>query len=182
MRNLCQLLTPWTRHEEPTYVNQSSLNFFRFFFNCLGFCILLWQSCSPSYLYLQFKIWFINSYISIQTHPCVSNVILPGGFLFLLVFFIYFGNKKLSDHQLYLSLILLSESNLLPLKSNKTLRMLILKGTRGYITFRILPNIGNAGNTVCACVINPFAPGDFAKKHVLKLVEWFSSHCRALKS
>ena len=26
------------------------------------------------------------------------------------------------------------------------------------------------------------APGDFAEKHVLKLVEWFSGHCRAIKS
>ena len=31
-------------------------------------------------------------------------------------------------------------------------------------------------------LINPFAPGDFAEKHVLKLVEWFSGHCRAVKS
>ena len=30
--------------------------------------------------------------------------------------------------------------------------------------------------------LNPFAPGDFAEKHVLKLVEWFSGHCRAIKS
>ena len=29
---------------------------------------------------------------------------------------------------------------------------------------------------------NPFAPGDFAQKRVLKLVEWFSGHCRAIKS
>ena len=29
--------------------------------------------------------------------------------------------------------------------------------------------------------INPFAPGDFAEKHVLKLVEWFSGHCHAYK-
>ena len=29
---------------------------------------------------------------------------------------------------------------------------------------------------------NPFAPGDFAEKRVLKLVEWFSGHCRATKS
>ena len=29
--------------------------------------------------------------------------------------------------------------------------------------------------------INPFAPGDFAEKRVLKLVEWFSAHCRAIK-
>ena len=29
--------------------------------------------------------------------------------------------------------------------------------------------------------VNPFAPGDFAEKRVLKLVEWFSGHCRATK-
>ena len=29
---------------------------------------------------------------------------------------------------------------------------------------------------------NPFAPGDFAEKRVLKLVEWFSGHCHARKS
>ena len=29
---------------------------------------------------------------------------------------------------------------------------------------------------------NPFAPGDFAEKRVLKLIEWFSGHCRAIKS
>ena len=30
--------------------------------------------------------------------------------------------------------------------------------------------------------LNPFAPGDFAKKLVLKLVEQFPDHCRAMKS
>ena len=30
-------------------------------------------------------------------------------------------------------------------------------------------------------IVNPFAPGNFAKKRVLKLVEWFSGHCRAIK-
>ena len=30
--------------------------------------------------------------------------------------------------------------------------------------------------------VNPFSPGDFAEKRVLKLVEWFSGHCRAIKS
>ena len=30
--------------------------------------------------------------------------------------------------------------------------------------------------------INPFAPGDFAEKRILKLVKWFSGHCRAIKS
>ena len=32
------------------------------------------------------------------------------------------------------------------------------------------------------CFINPFAPGDFSEKRVLKIVEWFSGHCRAIKS
>ena len=31
-------------------------------------------------------------------------------------------------------------------------------------------------------LLNPFAPGDFAKKRVLKVVEWFSCHCHAIKS
>ena len=31
-------------------------------------------------------------------------------------------------------------------------------------------------------VLNPFAPGDFAEKRVFELVEWFSGHCRAIKS
>ena len=31
-------------------------------------------------------------------------------------------------------------------------------------------------------IINPFAPGDFAEKRVLKLVERFSGHCRTSKS
>ena len=30
--------------------------------------------------------------------------------------------------------------------------------------------------------LNPFAPGDFAEKRVLKPVEWFSGHCHAIKS
>ena len=29
-------------------------------------------------------------------------------------------------------------------------------------------------------LLNPFAPGDFAEKRVLKLVERFSGHCRAI--
>ena len=37
-------------------------------------------------------------------------------------------------------------------------------------------NIGASGP------FNPFAPGDFAEKRVLKLFEWFSGHCRAIKS
>ena len=35
--------------------------------------------------------------------------------------------------------------------------------------------------TLLLHIINPFALGDFAKKRVLKLVEWFSGHCRAIK-
>ena len=31
-------------------------------------------------------------------------------------------------------------------------------------------------------VVNPFAPRDFAEKRILKLVVWFSGHCRAIKS
>ena len=31
-------------------------------------------------------------------------------------------------------------------------------------------------------LINPFAPGNFAEKRVLKLVEQFSGHCCAIKS
>ena len=33
-----------------------------------------------------------------------------------------------------------------------------------------------------ATIVNPFAPGNFAEKRVLKLVEWFSGHCCAIKS
>ena len=31
-------------------------------------------------------------------------------------------------------------------------------------------------------ILNPFTPGDFAKKRVLKCVESFSGHCHAVKS
>ena len=30
--------------------------------------------------------------------------------------------------------------------------------------------------------LNPFAPGDFAEKRILKLVKWFSGHCSTIKS
>ena len=39
----------------------------------------------------------------------------------------------------------------------------------------------NAEDTVLL-IVNPFAPGDFAEKRILKLVEWFSGHCCAIKS
>ena len=35
---------------------------------------------------------------------------------------------------------------------------------------------------IWAITFNPFAPGNFANKRVLKLVEQFSSHCLAIKS
>ena len=40
-------------------------------------------------------------------------------------------------------------------------------------------------NTMERCTMvlfDPFAPGDFAEKCVLKLVKWFSGHCHAIKS
>ena len=36
--------------------------------------------------------------------------------------------------------------------------------------------------TLLTIGFNPFAPGDFADKRVLRLVEWFSGHCRAIRS
>ena len=38
------------------------------------------------------------------------------------------------------------------------------------------------GNFKSKILFNPFAPGDFAEKRVLKLVKWFSGHCRTIKS
>ena len=35
---------------------------------------------------------------------------------------------------------------------------------------------------IWAITFNPFAPGNFASKCVLKLVEQFSSHCLAIKN
>ena len=47
---------------------------------------------------------------------------------------------------------------------------------RSVLSFSELCNVG------VSLALNPFAPGDFAEKRVLKLVEWFSGHCRAIKS
>ena len=47
------------------------------------------------------------------------------------------------------------------------------------------PNVGSAwiqDAFTQGMFINPFSPGDFAKKCVLKLVEWFSGHCHVIKS
>ena len=46
----------------------------------------------------------------------------------------------------------------------------------------ILRDLLNSSYPKKAEFINPFAPGDFAEKRVFKLVEWFSGHCRAIKS
>ena len=55
-----------------------------------------------------------------------------------------------------------------------------------FVACEYLPNIVIGGlqckNLTWESVpINPFAPEDFAEKRVLKLVEWFSGHCRAIK-
>ena len=42
--------------------------------------------------------------------------------------------------------------------------------------------ISRSGGLRVINLFNSFAPGDFAEKRVLKLVEWFSGHCRAIKS
>ena len=43
----------------------------------------------------------------------------------------------------------------------------------------LIPQLYNSSHYL-SC-FNPFAPGDFGEKRVLKLVEWFSDHCRAIK-
>ena len=43
----------------------------------------------------------------------------------------------------------------------------------------LIPQLYNSSHYL-SC-FNPFAPGDFGEKRVLKLVEWFSGHCRAIK-
>ena len=44
------------------------------------------------------------------------------------------------------------------------------------------PTVWNPESKTVFDYLNPFAPGNFAEKRVLKLVEWFSGHCRAVKS
>ena len=44
------------------------------------------------------------------------------------------------------------------------------------------PIVANNQHLSKALHVNPFAPGDFAEKRILKLVEWFSGHCHAIKS
>ena len=45
-----------------------------------------------------------------------------------------------------------------------------------------LPTTNKGNEMNLKYVFNPFTPGDFAEKRVLKLVEWLSGHCRAIKS
>ena len=40
----------------------------------------------------------------------------------------------------------------------------------------------NSPTKLILAYFNPFAPRDFAEKRILKRVEWFSGHCRAIKS
>ena len=61
---------------------------------------------------------------------------------------------------------------------------LMLSSSFGYVLLCKLTNNGLPFKRFLKfqSVVNPFAPGDFAEKRVLKLVEWFSGHCRAIKS
>ena len=55
------------------------------------------------------------------------------------------------------------------------------KTTHSYNTV-LSPYIKVTYPTSIQVILNPFAPGDFAKKRVLKLVKLFSGHYRAIKS
>ena len=57
----------------------------------------------------------------------------------------------------------------------------VLPGVVVYLTFTLIFWDINSFITY-KLHLNPFAPGNFAEKRVLKLVEWFSGHCRAIKS
>ena len=48
--------------------------------------------------------------------------------------------------------------------------------------FGRLDQASECTKTFASLSLNPFAPGDFAKKQVLKLVERFSDHCRVIES
>ena len=58
------------------------------------------------------------------------------------------------------------------------LRLLILKMANNKVDLGQI----RSEEIVYSRFINPFAPGDFAKKRVLKPIEWFSGHCHAIKS
>ena len=74
-------------------------------------------------------------------------------------------------------------------KAKKTLRNNSQQHATGYANGsnnlldiqQFLELLANDVASVCT-ELNPFAPGDFAEKRVLKLVEWFSGHCHAIKS
>ena len=112
---------------EPTHVNWSSLNFFRFFFNWARFFAQLQQSCSLSYLYLQFKIWFVNSHISIFNPPMLVSAMwhFKEDFYKLLFSVIYFRNKKALEAPTLYHLFCYLKVTYYPLKSSKTY---IIKG------------------------------------------------------
>ena len=57
---------------------------------------------------------------------------------------------------------------------------IILQNTGLLLRFQVT---GFIMQSICLLIlINPFAPGNVAEKRVLKLVERFSGHCRAIKS
>ena len=66
---------------------------------------------------------------------------------------------------------------------------MVSSATPGYWIKTLSCSDGTSVTTYCLVVstkvqqpINPFAPGGFAKRLVLKLVAWFSGHCHAIKS
>ena len=96
----------------------------------------------------------------------------------------------------------------IPIKNSNNRKIVSARGTIGRgkkrelflppilpraLTFFLLPSLPTTQRDLCGgervwepagrnSTLNPFAPGDFAEKRVLKLVEWFSGHCRAIKS
>ena len=58
-------------------------------------------------------------------------------------------------------------------------RLVGTQSSLALVTYLTCPSSMNLKKRTC---INPFAPGDFAEKRLLKIVEWFSGHCRAIKS
>ena len=57
------------------------------------------------------------------------------------------------------------------------INMLEIKVVAGFVNYKVCYHTCTGE----VLIFNPFAPGDFAEKRVLRLVEWFSGHCRAIK-
>ena len=138
------------------------------------------------------------------TTLALANTILSIGWgvliaciLVLIVFFyikIYLGVRKRKLNQIHQvkALIQAKLENRVAMTTAVVTIALILSFFPGVIVI-ILEEVYSALHTRFAwklsdsllflnSLVNPFAPGDFAGKRVLKLVEWFSGHCRAIKS